>query len=150
MIKYIRYQRENEMKIGVVTFGIPPVYNLIVEIGGEKESLINFHEKFTDRMTIELYQWLKAVDTITELRKSRVMCRGCTLPSFLPFGVDAEGAKSIVPTACEGDLNELIGLLVLQNLWRNLRKISGLFKKNLTVIIFNVNMSNISNISDRK
>jgi L-fucose isomerase-like protein len=35
-------------------------------------------------------------------------CRGCTaclLPAFLPFGVDDEGSRRIVPFACEGDLN---------------------------------------------
>lgn len=43
-------------------------------------------------------------------------CTACTLPAFLPFGVDSEGARTIVPTACEGDLNGLIGLLILQSL----------------------------------
>jgi L-fucose isomerase len=43
-------------------------------------------------------------------------CTACTLPAFLPFGYDSEGEQQIIPTACEGDLNGLIGLLILQNL----------------------------------
>ncbi len=43
-------------------------------------------------------------------------CTACTLPAFLPSGEDSEGSKCIVPTACEGDLNGLIGLLVLHAL----------------------------------
>jgi L-fucose/D-arabinose isomerase len=52
-------------------------------------------------------------------------CTACTLPAFLPFGVDSEGAKTIVPTACEGDLNGLIGLLILQNLNQNTPPLFG-------------------------
>jgi len=40
-------------------------------------------------------------------------CTGCLLPAFLPFGVDAEGARPVVPFACEGDLNGLVGLMIL-------------------------------------
>lgn len=43
-------------------------------------------------------------------------CTACTLPAFLPFKIDSEGTRKIVPTACEGDLNGLIGLLMLKNL----------------------------------
>ncbi len=204
-------------------------------------SNINLHERFTDRMRDELLQWLKAVDTLTSLRVSRVMCWGgsygaemsytrsdadalenlliaevlvepekaltdkaaeiisketerissfiewtkecgmkidkdnkmitdsslakqaalylaardrldelsdenvrgvsikchfelsitdwgctaCTLPAFLPFPVDAEGEKVIVPTACEGDLNGLIGLLMLHFLNRSVPPLFG-------------------------
>jgi L-fucose isomerase-like protein len=43
-------------------------------------------------------------------------CQGCTaclLPAFLPFGEDAEGARRIVPFACEGDLNGVVTAALL-------------------------------------
>jgi L-fucose isomerase len=43
-------------------------------------------------------------------------CQGCTaclLPAFLPFGIDAEGPRPIVPFACEGDLNGLASVVLL-------------------------------------
>ena len=43
-------------------------------------------------------------------------CTACMLPAFLPYNEDSEGPKNIIPTACEGDLNGLIGLLVLHSL----------------------------------
>ena len=52
-------------------------------------------------------------------------CTACTLPAFLPFPVDAEGEKVIVPTACEGDLNGLIGLLMLHFLNRSVPPLFG-------------------------
>jgi len=54
-------------------------------------------------------------------------CTACTLPAFLPFGEDSEGPKHIVPTACEGDLNGLIGLLVLHALNPNVPPLFGDF-----------------------
>jgi L-fucose isomerase-like protein len=43
-------------------------------------------------------------------------CTACLLPAFLPFGVDAEGPQPIIPFACEGDLNGLASLVLLQAL----------------------------------
>jgi L-fucose isomerase len=46
-------------------------------------------------------------------------CQGCTaclLPAFLPFGQDAEGARRIVPFACEGDLNGVVTVAILHAL----------------------------------
>ena len=46
-------------------------------------------------------------------------CQGCTaclLPAFLPFGQDAEGARGIIPFACEGDLNGLVTVALLHAL----------------------------------
>jgi L-fucose isomerase len=43
-------------------------------------------------------------------------CQGCTaclLPAFLPFSHDAEGARRIVPFACEGDLNGVVTAALL-------------------------------------
>jgi len=37
----------------------------------------------------------------------------CLLPAFLPFPVDAEGSKEIVPTVCEGDVKGLITCALL-------------------------------------
>lgn len=48
-----------------------------------------------------------------------IACQGCTsclLPAFLPFAHDAEGAQTVVPFACEGDLNGLLGLVLLHAL----------------------------------
>lgn len=43
-------------------------------------------------------------------------CTACFLPAFLPFGVDSEGARNIVPVACEGDLNGVVSLAILHQL----------------------------------
>jgi L-fucose isomerase-like protein len=48
-----------------------------------------------------------------------ISCTGCTacfLPAFLPFGSDPEGRRDILPTVCEGDLNGLLGLVMLHQL----------------------------------
>jgi L-fucose isomerase len=48
-----------------------------------------------------------------------IACQGCTaclLPAFLPFGVDAEGPRRIVPFACEGDLNGAVTVALLHAL----------------------------------
>jgi L-fucose/D-arabinose isomerase len=51
-----------------------------------------------------------------EMSISPVGCTGCLLPAFLPFGVDSEGERPVVPFACEGDLNALAGLALLHAL----------------------------------
>jgi len=82
------------------------------------------------RMQVSLY--LAARDRLADLSEENIIgasikchfglsicdwgCTACMLPAFLPFGEDSEGPKSIVPTACEGDLNGLIGLLILHAL----------------------------------
>jgi L-fucose isomerase-like protein len=43
-------------------------------------------------------------------------CTGCLLPGFLPFGEDGEGARRVVPFACEGDLNGLVSVVLLHAL----------------------------------
>ena len=48
-----------------------------------------------------------------ELSIAPVGCTACLLPGFLPFGRDAEGARPVVPTACEGDLPGLATLAML-------------------------------------
>lgn len=48
-----------------------------------------------------------------------ITCQGCTaclLPAFLPFAQDAEGARRIVPFACEGDLNGVVTVALLHAL----------------------------------
>jgi L-fucose isomerase-like protein len=48
-----------------------------------------------------------------------IACQGCTsclLPAFLPFPQDADGRQAVVPFACEGDLNGLVGLVLLHAL----------------------------------
>ena len=40
-------------------------------------------------------------------------CTECLTPAFLPFGLDAEGARPVLPLACEGDLNGLVSLVLL-------------------------------------
>lgn len=43
-------------------------------------------------------------------------CTACLLPAFLPFAHDADGPQSVVPFACEGDLNGLVGVVLLRAL----------------------------------
>jgi L-fucose isomerase-like protein len=43
-------------------------------------------------------------------------CTGCMLPAFLPFGEDGEGPRTVVPFACEGDLNGVASLVLLHSL----------------------------------
>ncbi|NHJ39388.1 MAG: fucose isomerase [Asgard group archaeon] len=37
----------------------------------------------------------------------------CLLPAFLPFGIDHEGPKPIIPTVCEGDIKGLLTSVIL-------------------------------------
>jgi L-fucose isomerase-like protein len=37
----------------------------------------------------------------------------CTLPAFLPFPVNEEGAQKIYPTVCEGDIKGLLSSMIL-------------------------------------
>jgi L-fucose isomerase-like protein len=48
-----------------------------------------------------------------EMSISPVGCTGCFLPAFLPFAADGEGERPVIPFACEGDLNAVMGLLLL-------------------------------------
>ncbi len=41
---------------------------------------------------------------------------GCVIPSMLPFNEDAEGARTVVPASCEGDIKGLITSMLLQSI----------------------------------
>lgn len=41
---------------------------------------------------------------------------GCLIPSFLPFPIDSEGQKPIIPAVCEGDIKGLITSALLYGL----------------------------------
>lgn len=51
-----------------------------------------------------------------EVSTTCVGCTECLTPAFLPFGIDAEGEKPVLPVACEGDLNGLVSLVLLHSL----------------------------------
>jgi len=51
-----------------------------------------------------------------EVSTTCIGCTECLIPAFLPFSADAEGEKEVIPVACEGDINGLIGLMLLHSL----------------------------------
>ena len=55
-------------------------------------------------------------------------CTACFLPAFLPFSASPGGAEvPIIPTACEGDLNGLVSLVMLHSLRRDVPPLFGDF-----------------------
>ena len=48
-----------------------------------------------------------------EVSTTCIGCTECLIPAFLPFSSDVEGEKPVIPVACEGDINGLIGLMLL-------------------------------------
>ena len=83
-------------------------------------------------LKFQIAQYFAAKDRLLEKEEERISgvsikchfevsteCVGCTeclIPGFLPFGFDSEGAKPIVPVACEGDLNGLVSSMLLHTL----------------------------------
>ncbi len=53
---------------------------------------------------------------------------GCTLPAFLPFGMDDLGEKPVISTVCEGDIKGLMSAVLLQKIRPDVGPIFGDFK----------------------
>jgi len=89
---------------------------------------------------IQVAYYLAARDRLEELESEHIVgvsvrCQptlsqeygvvGCTLPAFLPFGVDDRGSKPIVSTTCEGDLKGLLTSVLLQSIKPDVGPIFG-------------------------
>jgi L-fucose isomerase-like protein len=50
---------------------------------------------------------------------------GCLIPAFLPFPIDSEGQKPIIPTVCEGDIKGLLTSALLYGLNKEIPPLFG-------------------------
>lgn len=89
---------------------------------------------------IQIGYYLAARDRLKELESENIIgvsirCQptlsveygivGCTLPAFLPFGADDQGAKPIVSTVCEGDIKGLMTSVLLHQIQPEVGPIFG-------------------------
>ena len=69
----------------------------------------------------------------------------CTIPAFLPFNEDSEGARDIIPTICEGDIKGLLSLMLLHKINPDIPPLFGdlMFIKNDYIRISNCGAASV-------